>query len=176
MGFFDGFRNLAGTVLDQFQIGIDGPILQRVASTDRLRLPDLLRFLPSGAATEGLVQSDALGNLFVAPGTGGGITAAQHKTLRQLIHFINEGPGDAFATAPYREQSPNPFPTSVVWYESSAKSKKIYELAITRSVEQRPTQVDYILYDTDGATELIRATDTMTYAGAFETSRERIFA
>lgn len=175
MGFLSALRNIAGTILGEFQVGIDGPKLQQVGSTDRLLLPNNLRFTPGGAPTVGFVQTDGNGDMFVAPGGGGGITATEHKTLRQLIHFINEGPGDGFSTTPYRETTPNPFPTSVIWYEDNTKAKKIFEIEITRDTAQLPTAIAHKIYASDGTTVLLTATDSITRSGIFETSRSRAF-
>lgn len=59
------FRNLKGTTEDLFRIGKSGPLFQRIVSTARLRLPDLLRWLPGGAAIVGHLQSDSSGDLSV---------------------------------------------------------------------------------------------------------------
>jgi len=70
------------------------------------------------------------------PRTGGsGLTEAEHKVLRQLIHFI-EGPAEGFVSGLYQETLPlaSPFPTSIIWYESVSKQKKIVEVAWLYSV------------------------------------------
>lgn len=103
----------------------------------------------------------------------GGITEAQHKTLRQLIHFIDEGPAGGFASGAYKETTPaGPFPTSIVWWESSSKLKKIVEQGITWT-GVNPTTVVWKIYDTDGSTVLAEVSDSITYSGVFEASRER---
>ena len=105
-----------------------------------------------------------------------GISEAQHKALRQLIHFIDDGPADGFASGSYKEILPsgNPFPTSEVWWESAAKLKKIVELTITRSAAKVPTEEEWKIYDTDGSTVLITLTDAITYVNnVFESTRTR---
>jgi len=104
----------------------------------------------------------------------GGLTESQHRVLRQLIHFINDGPAEGFATGAYKEILPaaNPFPTSAIWYESSSKSKKIIELTVTYT-GAFPTTEEWKMYDTDGSTVLATVTDTISYSGPFETSRTR---
>lgn len=61
------FRNLTGTSEDSFQLGIGdtSPIFQRVGTTARLQLPDLLRWLPGGSAVQGWISSDSSGDLTV---------------------------------------------------------------------------------------------------------------
>jgi hypothetical protein len=71
------------------------------------------------------------------------------------------------------------FPTSVIWWESSAKLKKIVEKTITRTgtgTNVAPTPIVWKIYDTDGSTVLVTVTDTITYNGVFETDRTRTIA
>ena len=106
----------------------------------------------------------------------------RHRVLRHLIHFIDEGPAGGFLSGAYKEVLPaaDPFPTSVIWWESSSKLKKIVEKTITRSggaaTNVTPTPIVWKMYDTDGATVLCTVTDAITYSGVFETSRERTIA
>jgi len=106
----------------------------------------------------------------------GGITASQHRTLRQLIHFIQTGgPALGFATGAYRETLPvaDAFPTSIIWWESNAKLKKIVELTLTYNANKTISTEQWQMYDTDGTTVIETVTDTITYSGVFETSRTR---
>lgn len=109
----------------------------------------------------------------------GGLTVEGHKTLRQLIHFINDGPAEGFASGAYQETLPSasPFPTSITWWESSSKLKKIVEKLITRTgggaTNVTPTPIVWKIYDTDGTTVLAQVSDAITYSGVFETSRTR---
>src|ERR1019366_3445892 len=66
----------------------------------------------------------------------GGITPTQHETLPQSIHFISDGPAHGFASGAYKEISGMPFPSNIVWYADSTKSKKIVEKIIVRRSEQ----------------------------------------
>lgn len=111
------------------------------------------------------------------PRTGGsGLTPAQHEALRQLIHFIDDGPANGFPSGSYKETTPTgPFPTSEVWWESSAKLKKIVSLDTTWA-GVTITQEVWKVYDTDGSTALATVTDVITYSGVFETSRTRTIA
>lgn len=105
---------------------------------------------------------------------GSGITEAQHRVLRSLIHFIADGPAEGFATGAYREVTASvpAFPTALVWWESSGKLKKIVERLITWT-GSNPTTDKWKVYDPDGSTVLWTVTDTISYSGPFETSRTR---
>jgi hypothetical protein len=96
---------------------------------------------------------------------------ADHAALRQLIHFIDNGPAEGFASA-YRENTGGAFPSSVIWWTSPAKVSKIVEKNITYT-GAFPTSFEWKMYDTDGSTVLAVVTDTITYSGAFESSRTR---
>lgn len=110
--------------------------------------------------------------------SGSGITATQHKTLRQLIHFIDDGPAEGFASGAYMETLPsaNPFPTSFIWWESAAKLKKIVEETVTYNSNKTIATDEWKVYDTDGTTVLATVTDAISYSGVFETSRTRTIA
>jgi hypothetical protein len=111
------------------------------------------------------------------PRSGSGISAEQHKTLRQLIHFIEEGPAEGFTSGAYKETLPSgsPFPTSITWWESSLKLKKIVERLITWAGAKATTD-QWKIYDTDGSTVLWIVTDAISYSGIFETTRTRTIA
>jgi hypothetical protein len=105
-------------------------------------------------------------------GASGGISEAQHKALRQLIHFIDNGPAEGFTSGAYREMTGTVFPTAIIWYDNNGMSKKkIVEKLITWT-GAFPTTITWKVYD---ASETLLATvaDTITYSGPFETSRLR---
>lgn len=107
------------------------------------------------------------------PRTGGsGITAAEHKALRQLIHFISDGPAEGFASGAYKEITGTVFPTAIVWYVDSGKTDKIVERLVTWSGSVA-TVDKWKIYDTDGSTVLWTISDAITYSGIFEVSRTR---
>ena len=112
------------------------------------------------------------------PRSGSGLSEAQHKALRQLIHFIDSGPAEGFASGAYHEQLPSadPFPTSAIWWTSSGKTSKIVELTITRNANKTPATEEWKMYDTDGSTVLVTVTDTISYSGIVETTRTRTIA
>jgi hypothetical protein len=110
---------------------------------------------------------------------GAGLLEEQHRTLRHLIHFIDEGPGGGFTSGAYKEILPEAdlFPTSVIWWVSSAKAQKIVEKTITRSgggaTVTAPTPVVWKVYNTDGTTVMAEISDAITYSGVFEIDRTR---
>ena len=103
---------------------------------------------------------------------GSGLTEGAHKILRQLIHFIDNGPAEGFASGAYREMTGTVFPTAVIWYTDSGKTSKIVEKNITWT-GVNPTTIEWRVYDTDGSTVLATVSDSITYSGIFETSRVR---
>lgn len=107
----------------------------------------------------------------------GGLTESGHRTLRQLIHFIDGGPAGGFASGAYEEVTGGLFPTLVVWWESASKLKKIVEKVITRSgngaTVLKPTPIVWRVYDTDGTTVLTTVSDVVTYLGLAAVSRVR---
>ena len=108
--------------------------------------------------------------------SGSGLSEAQHKTLRQLVHLAEEGgPFEGFASGAYQETLPtsNLFPTSIIWWTSSAKTSKIVEETISYNGNKTIATDQWKVYDTDGSTVLATATDTIVYSGVFETHRTR---
>lgn len=103
------------------------------------------------------------------------ITEQQHKTLRQLIHLADGtgGPYEGFTSGAYREIIGGAFPTSVTWYDSSAKAKKYVEKLITYTPNKNQSSVTWNVYDVDGTTILATVSDAITYSTFFETSRVR---
>lgn len=103
------------------------------------------------------------------------LSASEHRAIRQLIHFVDDGPAAGFASGAYRETLPlgDPFPTSETWWTSAAKTQKIVDLTIVRDVEQKPTSETWKAYDIDGVTVIESVIDVIAYSGPFETSRTR---
>lgn len=104
-------------------------------------------------------------------------TLAEHQALRQLIHFIDNGPTNGFASGAFRENLPSadPFVTSVTWWTTSGKTHKIVEKLITYT-GVLATQVQWKMYASDGSTVLATITDAITYSGIFESDRTRTIA
>jgi hypothetical protein len=104
----------------------------------------------------------------------GGLSAGDHQTLRQLIHFIDEGPGDGFVTGAFKEVLPaaSPFPTSVTWYQEAAKTHRLVSKSLSYT-GAFPTAISWNVYAPDGFTVVHTVTDSIAYSGAFELSRTR---
>jgi hypothetical protein len=107
--------------------------------------------------------------------SGSGLSEGAHKTLRQLIHFIDGGPAEGFASGAYRVTTGTAFPTAITWWVDNTLTDKIVEKLITYT-GAFPTTIQWKVYDTDGSTVLATVTDAITYSGAFETSRTRTIA
>ena len=162
-----------------------GDIALVFSNIDLLQFSDKQRaWLFSFGFTEGVqVGWDELDGYVQHQITSGGdiddgyITEAQHKTLRDLIHFIDNGPGDGFASGAFREMLPtgNPFPTSIIWYLDTGKTKKLVEKFITYNANKTPHTIQWNMYDFDGVTLIHTVIDTFTYTGSsvFEDSRTR---
>lgn len=107
---------------------------------------------------------------------GRGITPSEHETLRQLIHFIDNGPGDGFASGAVRTTAPsgNPFPTEICWFLDDTLTTKLVDKLTTYNTNQVPTTITWNMYDTDGITIVHTVVDTFTYVNnVFESSRSR---
>jgi len=97
----------------------------------------------------------------------------EHKKLRHLIHFIDDGPAGGFETDGYKKIYPeaDPFPVQTVWYDPNGK--KIVEKNITRNANKTPSTIEWKMFDSDGIIVLETVTDTITYSGIFEINRTR---
>lgn len=137
--------------------------VEREATTGKLKFVD--SNFPAGKTLAELAAS------------GSGVSEATHVALRQLIHFIDDGPGDGFASGAHKVVTGGAFPTAVTWWTSSAQTHKIVEKIITRSgggaTNVTPTPIVWRMYDADGSTILATVSDAVTYSGVFETSRTR---
>lgn len=145
---------------------------------ESLLLPDLgLDPVLVGEVTNNsgtLKARDSTGTFNLRTG-GSGVTEAQHRTLRQLIHFIDEGPAEGFASGAYRVTTGTVFPTAITWWTDNSLTDKIVEKLITWT-GAFPTQIQWKMYDVDGSTVLATVTDAISYSGPFETSRTRTIA
>jgi hypothetical protein len=100
----------------------------------------------------------------------------RHAALRQLIHFLDDGPGSGFASGAFRETiSSGVFPTEIIWWEDGTKTGRIVDLAIVYS-GAFPSSETWRMYDTDGSTVLITLVDAISYSGAVESSRTRTWS
>lgn len=107
------------------------------------------------------------------PRASAGFTAEDHKALLQLIHFIDEGPAEDFATGATKTVTGGVFPTQVLWRRSDNTKLVQQDVAWTGVV---PTTVTWRVFGPDGTSVLATVTDTITYSGVFETGRTRSIA
>lgn len=159
---------------------LNGDIQMVSSNIDLLQFSDKQRvFLQGYGITEGVqIGWDELDGYVqgqIGSGGGGGITPFEHETLRQLIHFIDEGPGDGFASGAFKEVLPtgSPFPTSITWYLDVGKTKKLVEKFVTYNAQHFPITIHWNMYDFDGVTIIHTVIDTITYSSAFESTRTR---
>lgn len=102
---------------------------------------------------------------------GYGITQQEHSKLRQLIHFIDDGPAEGFITGAFKETIGGAFPTQEIWWENISKTNKIVQIDIVRNSKMQPVTIDWKMYS--GGVQVSRVTDSIQYNGIFETSRTR---
>jgi hypothetical protein len=167
-------KRVGGTLVGFPAVGTD----EKVGITSADTVPDFLNNKLQAGAGIGLTVISVGGGvekLQVAV-TSPGITAASHQALRQLIHFIDDGPANGFLSGAFREIVGAPFPSSVIWYEDVTKAKKIVSVNYTRNATNQATTIVWRIYDTDGSTVLGTATDTVSYTGPWESNRTRAIA
>ncbi len=150
------------------------------SNIDLLQFNDCgIQFLEGYGFTTGVLigynQLDGYVQNLISQGGGGGITPTEHETLRQLIHFIDEGPGDGFASGAIKVVLPtgNPFPAYTVWYLDNTMTLKLVEKFITYNANHFPVTIHWNMYDYDGITIVHTVIDTITYSGPFESTRVR---
>jgi hypothetical protein len=167
-----------GVETDEFPTSLDiaedfvdcrGVTIQDDSSDD-----DLVRVSRDGDDMTFLDKNNTVKTLSDLVSGTGGLTVEGHKILRQLIHFIDDGPAEGFTSGAYKETTGTVFPTSEIWWESSSKLKKILEHTVTWTGAVPTTEV-WKIYDT-AQTVLATVTDTISYSGIFETSRTRAIA
>lgn len=120
--------------------------------------------------------------VFLFAGSAGALTPAQHDALRQLIHFVDEGPGDGFPPGSTKVVTGGLFPTDITWWDQDPMvfpltAKKIVSKTIERALgpatKLKPTPVVWTMYAADGVTVLQQLNDDITYVGVAETKRVR---
>lgn len=110
----------------------------------------------------GLSATDVQSAIDEVASSTAGMTEAQHAALRQLIHFVSEGPGSGFASGAVRTVESVNFalqPTEIVWYTNAAKTERIVDQIITYDAVF-PATFQWRMYATDGSTILTTLTDT----------------
>ncbi len=156
---------------------LNGDIELVISNIDLLQFTDCgIQYLEGYGFTTGVrIGFDQLDGYLQSIIGGGGSLEPAHKTLRDLIHFIDEGPGDGFATGAFKEVLPlgSPFPTSITWYLDVAKTKKLIEKFITYNSSHFPINIQWNMYDYDGVSLIHTVIDAITYSTAFEASRTR---
>ena len=158
----------------------NGDVQLVFSNIDLLQFNDLgIQYLDGLGFTTGVLvgydQLDGYVQSLIGQGGGGGITPTEHETLRQLIHFIDEGPADGFASGAYKVVLPtgNPFPTYTAWYLDTTMNFKLVEKFITYNSTHLPITIQWNMYDTDGVTVVHTVIDSITYSGPFESTRTR---
>lgn len=109
--------------------------------------------------------------------TSSGLTQrSTNSDLRQFSRLAS-GPLEGFPSGVYEETLPagDPFPTSVTWYTSSAKTTKIMKMDVTWNPNSTVANTVSTMYDVDGVTVLSTVTDTYEYEGVFLKARTRNF-
>lgn len=155
---------------------LKGEILHKLLAREIIVVFSDIDLLQFNNAHKLFLQNSGITIGLEVTGAQGALTPSDHEILRQAIHFLEEGPGDGFATGAFKEILPlgSPFPLSIIWYFDSTKTKKIVEKLITRNSDQFPTDITVNIYDTDGITIAHSITDNITYTNtAFESSRTR---
>jgi hypothetical protein len=137
-------------------------------------------FLRNAGVSNGLdigtaqITSELNSRVNSSGGGSSGITAAEHQTLRQAIHLIDEGPGDGFTSGAYKEIIGQPFPSSITWYIDNTKAAKIVEKLIVRDGNENPTTITWNVFMEDGIIIAHTIIDTITYtSNVFESTRTR---
>ena len=57
--------------------------------------------------------------------SGTGVSEETHKTLLQLVHFLDEGPGEGFASGATKEVTGTVFPTVELWKRARAQDDDV---------------------------------------------------
>lgn len=157
------FCGPTGTITGNTLVRLDGTT-GRYSKTTGITVDDSNNINTPGNLTAGTVT-------ITSPGTGptDGVSRASHETLRQLIHFIDSGPAEGFASGAFCEVLPtgSPFPTSEIWWTSAAKTSKIVSTDTTYNTNKTIATETWKMYDTDGTTLLATVLDTYAYSTVF---------
>jgi hypothetical protein len=169
---------MKGQIRHKFLVGDIELVFSNI---DLLQFNDCgIQYLEGFGFTTGVLvgydQLDGYVQNLINQGGGGGLTADEHETLRQLIHFVDEGGAHGFAATAYKITLPtgSPFPTSMTWYEDVGLTIKLVDKIVTYNAMKFPTVIEWRMYDTDGITIIHTVTDTITYSTAFESTRTRV--
>lgn len=113
---------------------------------------------------------------YVLINTTGSLPNGQaHELLQQLIHLSNDdGPrGIKWPNNLVRDVGPTPFATASIWWTDNTRTKRIVDWEIVAGGAIFPTAIQWRAYADDGVSVIESYTDTISYAGIFETTRVR---
>lgn len=169
---------MKGEIRHKFKVGDIELVFSNI---DLLQFNDCgIQYLEGFGFTTGVLvgydQLDGYVQNLITQGGGGGITEAEHKVLLDLIHFIDNGPGDGFASGAVRVTSPagSPFPTNIVWYLDNTLTTKLVEKIIVYTSDKVPATITWNMYDRAGLVVIHTVIDTFIYTNnVFESERIR---
>jgi hypothetical protein len=99
----------------------------------------------------------------------------EHPILDDIIHFLDEGPGNGFASGAIKEIDGGLFPTEIRWFR--ADLTLLVKKTITRvgggATKLKPTPIMWRIYETDGTTVKHTISDAVAYSGVSEIGRVR---
>ena len=100
------------------------------------------------------------------------ITSGSHERLRQLVHFVDQGPTIGQATFYKQVINPGMFPTTASWCLDAGFTQKFVEQRVVWANNVITQSIWQIWDDNGNPSEMI--TDVITYvSGIFESSRTR---
>lgn len=124
--------------------------------------------------TGGLTFTDALATRVLSElvtATRG--QSSYHGALADVVHYLAEGPGDAFASGAVAVDTYSGLlRTATTWYTDASQTKAILAMAWTYSGLLVATERLSLLAP-DGVTVVRQVTDTYSYSGAVRTQRVR---
>lgn len=175
-------KNQTGSDIDLTRTGL------RVPASSQLTLTDFVTYTEC-TEDESLVTAVTAGDIVINDGVedlstvkaldyldaSGSLDILEHPNIRQLIHFIEDGPGEGFADGPFTATTTGTlYPTLREWKNTSAEliASKAWDRSTGSSTNLKPSPITYKVYNEDGVTG-IQAVDVLTYQGIYETSRTR---
>lgn len=153
---------------------LKGELLVKILAKEIVILDSDIDLLQFNEPHKLFLQNAGVVNGLQANGSGAGVSESDHQVIRQLIHFIDDGPADGFTSGAYKVIVGQPFPSSITWYVDSTQTQKIVEKLIIRdNSTQNPIIVTWNLYNTDGTTIVHSVVDNVVYDSSFESTRTR---
>lgn len=185
LGLPDGETNLSNLITNSTSYYVLSSLPPESTIVDALNLinnsignlsysPTAISNVPGLASGQTITSSiEALANAITATS---GITSEQHKTLRQAIHLIPNGPYDGFSASPlYQEFEGGIFPNKMTWYTSNSKISKILEQNVVYNTNKTIQSQTWIIYSYDGMTPLLTMQEFFTYNGIILSNVTRQF-